>query len=504
MSGRRYKPVINRHMETFFPPSLEDYVTVDNPVRAIDAYVGCLDLESFEFRYAGGDRQRGQPAYAPDALLKLYLYGYLNRVRSSRRLEKETQRNVEVIWLIEGLRPTYKTIADFRKDNAKGLRRVNKDFVMLCKELDLFGGELVGIDGSFFRASASKGSIRTGKGLEQEIARIEQDIEQYHQQLNQSDQQADSQGVGSLTQDSELEAKVAALRKRQERNRQIVKELERSGETQYSTTDRDARLLSKSGQTMAGYNVQHSIDAKHKLIVTHSVTHDGNDLWQLQPMAKQTQETLDAEALTVVADSGYYNPEQIKECDEVGISVYAPIPNKSRPIAKQGRFTREQFHFDAEANHYRCPAGQTLEQRGKPYRKRGRFMIRYAGKGSVCAACEKRTQCLTEKSTYRQMVRWEHEAIIDAHRARMATDGAEMMRQRSGLAEHPFGTQKRWFGWDHFLVRGFKKVRGEMSLLTLCYNFLRVIHILGLDALREYCARSKRSASIEDRAVAPA
>ncbi|HHJ18480.1 MAG TPA: IS1182 family transposase [Gammaproteobacteria bacterium] len=496
MSERRYKKVINRHAPALFPPSMEDYVTQGNPVRAIDAYVESLDMNSFGFQNSGKQYTAGQPAYPPQGLLKLYLYGYLNRVRSSRRLEKEVHRNVEAIWLMEGLKPSYKTIANFRKENAEALRQVNKDFVILCKELELFGGELVGIDGSFFKASASKASIQTQAQLEKEIQRIEQEIKEYQQTLNRQDQEDERQGIGSTAQDNKLSEKLETLKTRKQKSQADLDEMEQQGETQRSRSDKDARLLSKNGQRVAGYNVQQSIDSKHKLIVAHEVTNDGNDVKQLLPMAQRSQEVMERERLTVVADAGYYNPEQIKACQEAGITPYVSIPNKSSAIKAQGRFTREQFQFDVEQNHYRCPAGQLLKQVGKPYKKRGRMMLRYKPKASDCCQCEKREQCLTEKARIRQINRWEHEGVIDEHRARMKEKGPEMMRRRSGLAEHPFGTLKRWFGWDHFLVRGFVKVRGEMSLMVLGYNLTRVIHTIGLEAFRDYCASKKRMAEV--------
>jgi len=494
MSQRHYKKVENRHQPSLFPPSLEDYVTEDNPVRAIEAYVESLDMESFEFENTGTQYTAGQPAYPPNGLLKLYLYGYLNRVRSSRRLEKEAHRNVEAIWLLEGLKPSYKTIANFRKNNAKSLCQVNKDFVIFCKELELFGGELAGIDGSFFRANASKASIQTEGQLKKEIERIEQAIEHYQDTLRESDQADEKNQVGSLVEDNALTEKLEALRDRQQKAQSKHNALKGPGKTQYSSTDEDARLLSKRGQNIAGYNVQQSVDSLHKLIVAHEVTNEGNDVKQLLPMAKQTQDIVGETTLTVVADAGYYNPEQIKACEDIGITPYVAIPNKSKAIKTQGRYTREQFHYDAEQNRYRCPEGQPLKQQGTPYKKGNKTMVRYASVASECNQCEHRSSCLTKKAKNKQINRWEHEQVVEGHRHRMEDKGKEMMRCRSGLAEHPFGTLKRWFGWDHFHVRGFKKVRGEMSLMVLGYNLMRVIQIIGLQAFRGYCTAKKRMA----------
>lgn len=496
MTKRRYKEVINRHQITLFPPSMEDYVTQENPVRAIDAYVESLEMDSFQFQHSGGQYTAGQPPYPPQGLLKLYLYGYLNRVHSSRRLEKEVHRNVEAIWLMEGLKPSYKTIADFRKDNAPALRQVNKDFVLLCKELELFGGELAGIDGSFFRANASKASIQTRDQIKKGIARLEKSIKHYQETLNQCDHADDQQRLGSLVEDDALAEKLQTLKARQQIEQAKLDTLEENGETQYSGTDVDARLLSKNGQKVAGYNVQQSIDSKHKLIIAHEVTHDGNDVKQLLPMAEQTQAIVEQDTLTIVADAGYYNPEQIKACQDAGITPYVAIPDKSKAIKAQGRYTREQFQFNAEQNHYRCPAGQPLEQSGAPYHKRGRTLIRYTSKASDCGQCDLSAHCLTNKAKLKQLNRWEHEHIIEAHRARMERNGKQMMRCRAGLAEHPFGTLKRWFGWEHFLVRGFSKVRGEMSIMVLSYNLMRVIRIIGLEAFREHCALKARRADV--------
>lgn len=392
---------------------------------------------------------------------------------------------------MEGLKPSYKTIANFRKDNAKALQKVNKDFVVLCKELELFAGELAGIDGSFFRASASKASIQRKEQLKKEIERIEKEIENYQQALNDRDQEDACQGVGSLVEDAELSEKLEALKSRQADGQALLENMEAQGETQHSRTDKDARLLSKSGQKVAGYNVQTSVDSQHKLIISHEVTNDGNDTRQLLPMAKQTLDTLESETLTVVADSGYYNQIQIRDCIAEGITPYVAIPDKSKAIQSQGRFTREQFKFNVEQNQYLCPANQILKQIGNPYQKGDKTMRRYASTGNVCGQCELKGQCLPEKGKIRQLNRWEDEHIVEEHKERMKAKGKEMMRLRSGIAEHPFGTLKRWFGWDHFLVRGFTKVRGEMSIMVLGYNLLRVFNIIGIKKFRGYCALRK-------------
>jgi len=299
MTSRRYKSVSNRQQISLLPPSIEDYVQETNPVRAIDAYVATLDLEKQGFQNSSGGVCAGQPAYPPEALLKLYLYGYINKVRSSRRLESETCRNLEVIWLVEALRPSYKTIADFRKNNSKALTATNRDFVLLCKELQLFGGETLGIDGSFFKADANKDSIYTEDKLHRQLQQLEQKINAYQEQLALQDEADNQAGLGSLTEDNHLNEKITALKEQQAVKKALQKRLQTSEAKQVSVIDPDARLLNKRGQTIAGYNVQIAVDAKHKLIIAEAVTQDGNDSQQLMPMIDQAQDILESTNLTV-------------------------------------------------------------------------------------------------------------------------------------------------------------------------------------------------------------
>lgn len=484
MTQRRYQKEQSRTQETLFPPSVEEYVVEDNPVRALDAYVDSLNIEKFGFAFCDSYTGAGQPPYPPGALLKLYLYGYLNRVRSSRRLEREAHRNVELFWLLKGLKPSYKTIASFRKDNPDALRRVNREFVELCKKLDLFSNELVAIDGSFFRANASKKSIYTPKRLKRQVAAINRDINDYLNQLDQMDRNDEACSAKSDIEAGELSAKIDALREELKEKESLQDALLASGETQLGTVDTDARLLTKRGTCIAGYNVQTSVDAKNKLITVCEVVQDGNDQNQLAPIAIQTKETLEIETLTVLADSGYFKGEQIKECIDEGITPYVPEPNKSGAIRQGGRYTRDQFSFDHENNRYLCPAGEYLIQIGQPYEKRGQMRIRYSSRGSLCNQCSLRGQCLTKKAQRKNLTRWVHESVLESHRERME-GSREKMIQRSALAEHPFGTLKRWCGMDHFLVRGLKKVRGEMSLMILGYNLTRVMNIFGVTRFME-------------------
>lgn len=484
MGQRQYKQGIQREQGYLLPPSIEEYVDAENPVRAIDAYVESLDLEKLGFENKQGEESRGQPAYPPEGLLKLYLYGYLHRVRSSRRLEAECQRNLEAIWLMEGLRPGYKTIADFRKNNLKALKKVNQDFVQVCKELDLFGKELVGIDGSFFRGNVSKGRIYTADRLKRALKHIEEDIASYLKEMEQKDQEEEHGAEKKV----EMAEKLAQLRARQEKRQAQLKQIESGEKDQIAEVDEDARLLRKDGSgTIAGYNVQTAVDQKHRLIVVAEAVQDRCDANQAAPMGQAAKAVLEVEQLTTVQDTGYYNSQQIKACLEQKITPYIPEPERDL-IQKDGRFSRTAFHYDGQSDRYICPAGKELKP-GKLGLRGGRRTRNFHSSVPICAQCALKKQCLAEKSPFRRIERWEYEEILEVHRQRMATEGKEKMRLRAALCEHPFGTLKQWCGWTHFLMRGLEKVRAELSLLMLAYNFKRVLTILGLTVFREYCAR---------------
>lgn len=483
MTKRKYKEGIDRQQGYLLPPRMDDYISEDNAVRAIDVYVESLDITELGFTNADGELRPGQPAYPPKALMKLYLYGYLNRIRSSRRLEAECRRNLEVMWLIGGMYPSYKTIANFRKDNRGAIQSVNQDFVKLCKELDLFGKEIVGIDGSFFRGNVGKKSIYTAKRLQKALQRIEQDITKYLQEMDQSDrEEGDCSGS-----DPNLGEKLDQLRERQKKRKEQLQKLKDSGEKQIAEVDEDARLMSKKGHgTIAGYNVQTVIDKKHKLIVAGEVVQEGNDEQQLAPMGQVAKAALEVEKLTTVQDQGYFNSQHIKTCMENGIIPYVPEPDKQSHARLQNRFTRDEFRYDKQKNCYYCPAGQVLKF-STSYKRNNKIEWVYRSSVPVCRNCPLKMQCLPQKAPRRTISRWEHEEIIETHRIRMEREGKEMMRLRAQLCEHPFGTIKQWLGWQHFLLRGVEKVRAEFSLMMLSYNFRRVLNILGMDVFRTYC-----------------
>jgi transposase len=490
MANHAFKSGENREQPSLLPPRIEDYVEPSNPVRAIEAFVCALDLAKLGFRHADrGSEEAGQPPYDPADLLKLYLYGYANQVRSSRRLEREACRNLELIWLLRSLKPGYRTIANFRKENWAALKAVNRRFVLLARTLGLVGGSVVAIDGSFFHGDASKASIFTRKRLADQIAKLDQEIEAYGNSLEDNDaaearepgkDRLDGPGDGE---GGDIGAKVAALMAKRSRAQGDLARLEESGETQLSLTDPDARLLVKSGQGVAGYNVQTAVDDKHNLIVASEVVNDSSDVGQLHAMAKAAKDALEAEALQALADEGYYSSLELKACEDDGIVAYVPVPENTRHLEKKGRFSLKDFGYDPAADAYRCPAGELLRPtKGRFTNTSGRIEIRYLSRKAICDACPLRARCLPPTAAQRSIARWEHEDVIERHRARMQhPDADKLMRRRSAIVEHPFGTLKCRAGYRHFLVRGLDKVRGEWSLMALCYNFTRVLNILGFE-----------------------
>jgi transposase len=491
MTNRIFKTGERREQPSLLPPRIEDYVGPNNPVRAIDSFVCALDLAKLGFEHADrGAKEEGQPPYDPADLLKLYLYGYINQIRSSRRLEREACRNLELIWLLKSLKPGYRTIANFRKENWAALKAANRAFVLLMRQLGLIGGAVVAIDGSFFHGDASKASIFTRKRLGEQVTRLNQEIEAYGKSLEDNDAveakgRTDGPGRGG-GEDCDVGVKIAALMAQRSRALADLDRLEENGETQLSLTDPDARLLVKNGQGIAGYNVQVAVDDKHNLIVAGDVVNDSSDVGQLHAVAKAAKEALGAETLKALADEGYYSSLELKACEDDGITAYVPVPDGNGWIEKQGRYSRKDFSYDADADAYRCPAEQLLHPiKGSWQNTSGRIEIRYAARKATCSACKVKEFCLSPKASRRTIARWEHEDVLDRHQARMQAS-AELMRRRSGIVEHPFGTIKCRAGYRHFLVRGFNKVRGEWSLMALCYNFTRVLNILGF---KDFLAR---------------
>lgn len=458
-----------------FPEAIDDYITQENPVRFIDAFVASLDLGELAFTRAT-PAQTGRPAYDPADLLRLYIYGYLNRVRSSRLLEREAQRNVEVMWLLGKLTPDFKTIADFRRDNLAAIKSVCREFTLLCKKLELFGGELVAIDGSKFRAVNSRKRNFNQQKLERAIKMIDEKIVGYLKELDQADAQEPVVKTASAQQ---LQEKIKQLGERREKYQNLAQDLKESGEKQMSLTDSDSRSMPVGQTTEVSYNVQTAVDAKHKLIVEHEVTNAVTDREQLAEMATRAKEVLGVEHLEVVADMGYSDAGEIKRCEDQSIIVYVAQPQTSANV-KKGLYTKQSFTYDAAQDCYVCPAGAELEFRFASHEK-GRDIKYYAS--SACKSCQQSHLCTTNKQGRRITRLVEEESSERA--ARRARDNPEKMRLRQQIVEHPFGTMKRAMNSGYFLMKGLTKVGAEMSLTVLAYNIKRVVNIMGVAKMIE-------------------
>jgi len=461
-----------RTQSTLLPELLDDYIADTNPVRVVDVFVDELDLGELGF---GGVEPAvtGRPAYHPASLLKIYIYGYLNRIQSSRRLEKEAQRNVELMWLTGRLMPDFKTIADFRKDNGKAIRSVCRQFVVLCQQLGLFSEALVCIDGSKFKAVNNRDRNFTSAKLQRRMEEIESSISRYLTDLDTADRQEPA--VAQLRTER-LEDKITALKAQLKALKVIEVQLETTPDKQISLTDPDARSMKTRGAGIVGYNVQTAVDAKHHLIVAHEVTNIGIDRDQLSAMATQARAAIGTEALTVIADRGYFKGEEILACQEAGITAIVPKTTTSGAKA-DGRFDRADFIYDAEKNEYRCPAGQALIWRYVTV-ERGLQLHRYWS--SHCQHCAIKEKCTP--STERRIARWAHEDAIETMQNRL-DHAPDSMRIRRQTVEHPFGTIKLWMGSAHLLTKTLKRVSTEMSLHVLAYNLKRVMKILGPDVL---------------------
>jgi transposase len=468
----------SREQSLLFPEVIDDYITPENPVRFIDAFVEGLALEELGFRHATLP-ETGRPPYDPGDLLRLYLYGYLNRVRSSRRLEREAGRNLEVLWLLRKLTPDFKTIADFRRDNGPAIKAVCRQFTLLCKKLELFGAELVAIDGSKFAAQNSKDRNFSQKKLKALLEEIDQRIESYLGELAAADQTDEQADGGTVPDAAGLQEKMAVLKDRRGRYRELLDGLEQSGDTQVSLSDPDSRAMSQGAGVTVGYNVQAAVDAKHSLIVATDVTNTTSDLGELGGMAIKAQEALGVEKLAAVADKGYYNGKEILACDSVGITAYVAKPLTSANTA-QGLYGKESFTYQPEQNVYVCPAGRELTYRFSTHEK-GRPIHYY--RASDCKSCELRSHCTRNKAN-RTITRLAFEEIQEAMAMRVKAN-PQIMRKRKAIIEHCFGTIKRSMGYSYFLCRGLTKVKTEISLTVLAYNLKRAINLVGVQAMIE-------------------
>ncbi len=472
---KRFVEGMDRGQSTLFPVCLEDWICEDNPVRVIDVFVGGLDLA--ELRFCGVDPEAtGRPSYHPSVLLKLYIYGYLNRVQSSRRLEREACRNVAVMWLAGRLDPDHKTIADFRKDNGPAIRKVCAQFVAVCREIGLLTKASVAIDGSKFKAVNNRDKNFTRAKMERRLAQIEESVARYLGQLDTADLQEPTEALAAKT--AHLKEKLAKLATERQRLKAIEKEMLASPDQQISLTDPDSRSMATSGRGsgVVGYNVQVAVDTEHHLIVTHEVTNTGSDRAQLAKVASQAKDILGADHLDAVADRGYFNSPEILACEQADITVTLPKPMTSG-AKSDGRFGKQDFVYLPTEDVYRCPAGEKLAYR-YTNEEDGKTLRRYWT--TACSRCPLKSRCTTGPE--RRITRWEHEHVLEAVQQRL-DENPQAMRVRRETVEHPFGTLKMRMGATHFLMKRLPKVATEMALHVLDYNLTRAMNILGVKPL---------------------
>jgi transposase len=476
-SSMNYIAGSDRGEVLLLPEVLDDYITPENPVRFIDAFVVQLDLSKAGFSNAQLN-ETGRPPYDPGDLLRLYLYGYLNRVRSSRGLEREATRNLELIWLLRKLRPDFKTIADFRRDNGQAIKSVGRQFILLCRKLELFGGELVAIDSTKIKAQNSKGRNYSEAKLKALLAEIENKVSAYLEELDRADaQEASSADSEQRLSVEELKQKIAQLKERKKELENLAQDLEQSGGRQISLTDPDSRAMSMGRGSTVGYNVQTAVDARHSLIVDTQVTNTTSDLGALGTMAIKAQENLEAKNLSVVADKGYYNAKEVLACESIGVTAYVAKPLTSANTAR-GLYGKESFKYDARKNCYICPAAQKLTYRFATNEK-GRAIYYYRASG--CKSCPLKAKCTRNKEN-RTITRLASEEVQEQMAERVAAN-PQIMRRRKAIIEHCFGTIKCSLGYDYFLCRGLRNVTTEVNLTVLAYNLKRACNLVGVNNL---------------------
>jgi len=472
---KRFVEGADRVQSTLLPECLDDWIDEENPVRAVDAFVDALDLKELGF---GGvePAATGRPAFHPSVLLKLYIYGYLNRVQSSRRLEREAGRNLEVLWLLGRLIPDHKTIADFRKDNGVAVRKVCARFVDLCRQMGLLSVASVAIDGSKFKAVNNRDKNFTKGKVERRRAQLEESVARYLSQLDTADLQEPTEALAAKS--KHLKEKLAKLDSEMQRLEAYEALMLASPDQQISLTDPDSRSMATSGRGsgVVGYNVQVAVETENHLIITHEVTNSGSDRAQLARVGKAAKAVMQVDTLEAVADRGYFNSPEILACHEAGITVTLPKPMTSG-AKSEGRFGKQDFVYLPGEDAYRCPAGERLKYRYSN-EENGKKLRRYWT--TVCPACPLKSNCTTGPE--RRISRWEHEHLLDAVQQRLDED-PQAMRRRRETVEHPFGTLKMRMGATHFLMKTLPKVATEMALHVLAYNLTRVMNIVGVKPL---------------------
>ena len=467
----------SRTQITLFPEALEEYLSAENPVRFLDAYVEQLDMVAMGFCHAQ-IHETGRPPYHPKDLLKLYLYGYLNRIRSSRLLERETQRNLELFWLLQRLQPDHKTISDFRRKNAPALREVFKHFVVLCQSMELFGSELIAIDSTKFKASNARDRVKDQEQIDKSIAHITESIHQYLTQLDENDDK-DKQTDAP----HDLQKKIELLKSQQQRLQQATTDLQAKNQKYVSLTDADCRLMKNDRRIEPAYAMQTAVDAKHALIVDYELTQDANDNNHLACLATKAKEVLGVDTLHVCADAGYYDTVEMKACEDNRLTAYVPIhrPKISKKTnTPTPEYYAEKFFYDESSDTYRCPQGKLMQRFSRRQDKRDHRLI-YLYRSSACLQCPVRTRCTTSPRG-RYIYRWEHEAVLERLKQRM-TRHPEIFQQRKAIIEPVFGTIKKVWGYYALLTKGIVNVAAELALMNLTYNIRRTLNIVGTKKL---------------------
>jgi transposase len=462
----------DRSQTTLFPEALDDYVAEESAVRVIDVFVDELDLMTLGFKTEPADT--GRPGYHPEVMLKLFIYGYLNRVSSGRGLEKEAQRNVELMWLTGRLAPDFKTIADFRRDNGAAIQKVCRQFVVLCRKLKLFTEAFVAIDGSKFKALNNRDRNFTKAKMKRRLQQIDESIVRYLMQMESLDRQEES--TLAQHQQQRLSEKIEVLKKEIAKLKKHEAAMLAAPDQQLSLTDPDCRSMNTRGTGVVGYNVQMAADTAHHLIVAHEVTNKGSDRGQLRHMGERAGKAIAEDSIEAVADRGYFSNDEIKACEEADITTYLPKPKTSNKRT-QGYYSKDDFLYREQDDEYECPAGERLVKHSETTQN-GLTIHKYWT--NVCGRCALKANCTPGDE--RRVSRWEHEEVIERLQQRL-DENPDVMRMRRQTVEHPFGTIKHWAGPQHFKMKTLKHVSTEMSLHVLAYNLKRMISLFGVSGL---------------------
>ncbi len=471
----RFVEGCDRRQRLLLPECVEDYVAEDSPVRIVDVFVDELDLAALGFE---GAAATGRPGYHPATLLKLYIYGYLNQVQSSRRLEREAGRNVEVMWLTGKLAPDFKTIANFRRDHGGAIQAACRRFVVLCRNLGLIAGGTVAVDGSPLRAVNARDRNFTSVTIRRRMEQVDASIERYLGMLDTADRQ---EGEAAELRNVRLTTRLGELRRQMRELEAMEQVVAASPDRQISLTDPDARAMASAGKGtgLVGYNLQAAVDTGSHIVVAHEVINLGHDRTSMANMGRQAREATGADTLTVLADRGYFSGPEVLACEGAGIVPICPKPLTSGAKA-DGRWGKQDFVYQATSDTYRCPAGETMTRRFSTV-EHGMTLHGYAT--PACRSrCTVKANCTA--SIERRIKRWEHEEVIEAMQARLDRM-PNAMRTRRRTVEHVFGTIKDWMGRIHFKTRRLKNVRTEISLHILAYNIKRAITLLGTPKLIE-------------------